>query len=266
MPARAQEGTRLRIGRLRKDAGVAGTAARGVEEPDLALPRAHGSGEERHARGDAGGVDEGAGLEAVAAVEHEVMARHQRRRFRRSEAQGVGVDGDVRVQPGDRGGGALDLGRADVGGGVDHLALEVRQADRVVVDDGQRARPRPRRDRAAPGCRGRRRRRRGAARPQPLLAGAADLVEHDVAGVALELLGREAHGAVPVEPKPPVPRALSARPSRSSQAMRSTGARTSWAIAHAVRDGEGLGPEVDEDDADLAAIVAVDGARRIDAG
>ena len=48
-------------------------------------------------------------------------------------------DRDMGIEPLDRRRGALDLGPADVGRGMDHLPLQVRQRHRVVVDHAQRA-------------------------------------------------------------------------------------------------------------------------------
>ena len=170
------------------------------------------------------------------------------------------LDGDVRVEAGERAGGARGLRPADLGGGVEDLALEVGEADRVVVDDAEGADARG----------GEVEERRAAEAPCPdhehaggaeaLLAGAADLVQHDVAGVAGELVRVEGHPPVPVEPKPPV--AAGAGGERLGLGPGDAGDRREDHLgdAVAVGDGDGLGPEVDEDDADLAAVVAVDGA------
>ena len=125
--------------RLGEEALVAGAAARRVEERDLALPLAHRRGDERAAGGDAGGVDEVAGGEVVAAVEDEVVGRDEAGGDGGVEAERVRLDGDVRVEAGERAGGALGLRLADLGGGVQDLALQVREADRVVVDDAEGA-------------------------------------------------------------------------------------------------------------------------------
>ena len=143
------------------------------------------------------------------------------------------LDRDLRVEPAPARAAALStLRRAELGRGVQHLALQVREADAVVVDDPERAdagRRQVEQRRAAEAARADHQHARGA---QPLLPGAADLVQHDVAGVALELLGRQgsARAPVPVEPKPPAPRALAASAAASAQAMRATGASTSWAM------------------------------------
>ena len=229
--------------RLGEEALVAGAAAGRVEERDLAFPLAHRGGDERAAGGDAGGVDEVAGGEVVAAVEDEVVGRDEAGGGGGVEAEGVRLDGDVRVEAGERAGGALGLGRADLGGGVQHLALQVGEADRVVVDDAEGA--------DAGGGEVEERRAAEAAGAddehagglQALLAGAADLVQHDVAGVAGELVRVEGHGLSRCRwsRSRPSPRALSASASASAQAMRATGASTSWAMRVAVGDGDRLG-------------------------
>ena len=100
---------------------------------------------------------------------------------------------DVRIEPRDRGGGAVDFRPADIGRAVDHLALQIGQRHRVVVDHAERADARRREiqqhRRAEPA--GADHQHAGAA--QRRLAGAADLAQHDVAGVTFEFLGRQ-HG------------------------------------------------------------------------
>ena len=101
------------------------------------------------------------------------------------------LDRDMRVEAMNRGSRALDLGLADFGRPVDHLALQIRQRDRVVVDDAERP---------DPGGREIEQRRRakstGADHQHPRalergLSGPADLTQHDVASITLELFGTE---------------------------------------------------------------------------
>ncbi len=98
------------------------------------------------------------------------------------------LDRHMRIEAPDRGRGAVDLGQTDLRRAVDHLPLQVGQRDRVVVDDRQRADPGggeiQQRGRAEPA---------GADDQHPRalergLSGSADLVQHDVAGIAFELL------------------------------------------------------------------------------
>ena len=104
---------------------------------------------------------------------------------------GVLLDLDVGVERRDRLLGRVDLRHADPLARVDHLALEVRQVDLVVVDDPERAdagrRQVQRRRRAEPA---------GAEQQhlrveQLLLALDPDLRQQQVARVALALLGRQ---------------------------------------------------------------------------
>ena len=101
----------------------------------------------------------------------------------------MGLDAHVRVEPGDHVPGALDLGGADVGRIVHDLALQVVEGDPVVVDDADSAHARRgqihQQRRAEPA---------GAdhqhfGRLDLLLALAADLAQHQVALVTLDLLG-----------------------------------------------------------------------------
>ena len=80
---------------------------------------------------------------------------------------------------------------------MDDLALQVRKAHRIVVDDADRADAgggEIERDRAAEPARAD---DQHARRLEALLAGAADLGEHDVAGVTLNLLGGKRRDAPP---------------------------------------------------------------------
>ena len=108
-----------------------------------------------------------------------------------AEPDRVLLDLDVRVQRVDRLLGGVDLRHADPLARVDHLALQVRQVDLVVVDDPERAHARPRPDTAPPANPGRRRRAAARGVEQLLLPVHADLGEKQVAGVALALLGGE---------------------------------------------------------------------------
>jgi hypothetical protein len=100
----------------------------------------------------------------------------------------MNVDRDMWVKPADRLFGARDLGTPDILGAVDHLPLQVREGDEIVIHDADRADA------------GRReildQRRSEPARPdhqhrgrvELCLPGSADLPEHEMAGVAFDLL------------------------------------------------------------------------------
>ena len=103
----------------------------------------------------------------------------------------MGLHRDVRVEAGERAGGALGLRPADLVGRVQDLALQVGEADPVVVDDGEGADAgggEVEERRAAKAAGADNEHARGL---EALLTGAADLVQHDVAGVAGELFGIE---------------------------------------------------------------------------
>ena len=130
------------------------------------------------------------------------------------------------------------LAPPDIGGAEQDLALQIVERHAIVVDhperadarrgeilDGRRADPARADDRDG----------RGEQLALPL---AANLLEDDMAGVAVELGVAEAHR--PVEPKPPTPRAVSSSSSTSAKPARSTGAGTSWAIRSPRRDLERL--------------------------
>ena len=101
---------------------------------------------------------------------------------------------DIRIDAGDRAGSAFGLGFADLLRFVQHLALQVRQRDHVVIhhpdgadtgrgqiEDGRRAEP---------ACAN----HQNPCRFQALLARAADLVQNQMPGVAFEFVFGEGHG------------------------------------------------------------------------
>ncbi len=107
----------------------------------------------------------------------------------------MAFDTHMRVETCHRLGGAFDLRTADIGGRMDHLALQVRERHRVVVDDTERAdagRRKIEQDRRAEPA--------GADHQDPRalerrLAGATDLAQHEMPRIALDLVAFE-HGAI----------------------------------------------------------------------
>ena len=59
----------------------------------------------------------------------------------RVKLDGVGLDLDIRVLGSDARGGHFDLGPADIGRAVEHLALKIRGIYDVEVDQAQRTHP-----------------------------------------------------------------------------------------------------------------------------
>ena len=103
------------------------------------------------------------------------------------------LDHDVGIERGQPLGRRLHLAAVQVGGAVEHLPLQVGEADDVRIDQGDMADARR-------GQVERRRRAQAAGaddqhprRLQRLLPRAADLAQHQVAGVALDLLVGETH-------------------------------------------------------------------------
>ena len=101
------------------------------------------------------------------------------------------LDGDVRIEAADQGGGALDFRHADVRRRMDNLPLQVRQRDHVVVDDAERADPgggEVKEHRSAKPAGADHQHARAAKRS---LSGAAHFFQYDMARVALEFVRRE---------------------------------------------------------------------------
>ncbi len=142
---------------------------------------------------DADVVDEVLGREVVGAVQNHVVGREQVARVFRVEPVLVRDEAHVgieRAQAADRG---IDLGPADVGRGVQDLALEVEISTR-----SESTRPR-RPTRRRPGRRARANRARRSRRPARgpragVPARRAESRQVEVAGVALAFFGREQHG------------------------------------------------------------------------
>ena len=102
---------------------------------------------------------------------------------------------------------------------------------------------------------------------QLVLPGSANLRHHDVPGVAFNFVSRErAISALPTEPKPPSPRAVSSSAATSSSSTCSTAATTIWAMRSPRVMTNSAVPVIDQRHLDLAAIIAVDGAGRIQHG
>src|SRR6266446_9426131 len=188
---------RYEIGRRRlaEEAAVAGVtrAEIGPEGRDLALEGRQGCRDERLFEAEAEFGQEIPGGEIVAAVGDEIVAADQRLGIFRGEPHRMGLDAHAGIDRGEGRARALDLERADAFGRMDDLALQVGQVDPVGIGDA---------DRPDPGGREvEQQRRTETARTddehprlqQPDLALLADLVEDQVAGVALELLLAQLH-------------------------------------------------------------------------
>jgi hypothetical protein len=99
----------------------------------------------------------------------------------------------MRIERAEAAGGGLDLGLADVGGLEQHLALQVGDLDHIRIDEPQ-----------TPDTGGGEIERRRGPKParaddndrgalQRLLARPAHLAQHQMPGVALDLVGGKAH-------------------------------------------------------------------------
>ena len=213
---------------------------------DLAFEWPDRRRDERDAQRERGIGDRAAGFKAVGTVGDHVVACEQRYRVCCVEADAVLRYGDVGVELRDRRCGAFCLRHAHIVSAVQHLPLKIRKIDGIVVDD-----------RKMPDTRRREILDAGAAEParaddgdaggeQLRLARPADFLQDDVAGVAFELLVGKAQCRRyrPVEPKPPVPRAVSSRSSTSAKCACCTGAATSCAIRSPRFTAKGSAPRL----------------------
>jgi dienelactone hydrolase len=192
-PDHPDQGAGLGVGRdLGDQAAVTGLA---LEHAHLAGPAAKGAADQCLALGQASVTDGEARREVVGAVQHQVIPRYDRPGVGLIQPYRMGFDGQMRVQRRQMLRRRFDLGPAGVGGGKQHLALQVGQRDGVGVDQaqgpdpgggqvegGRRAQP-PGPDHKNPCC------------LQLLLARSADLAQHQMAGVSLDLGVGKAHPA-----------------------------------------------------------------------
>ena len=100
----------------------------------------------------------------------------------------VRLDDHVRIETPDRLRCALHLGAAEIGRAVDHLPLQIREAHRIVVHDADGADPGrgeilDQRRAEAPGAD-----HEDASAFKLLLAGAAHILENEVAGITVDFV------------------------------------------------------------------------------
>lgn len=133
-----------RLGELRRRRGLEHAAQAGVathDRLDLAAPALDPGEHQRKSMREAGVVDEELERGLIAALEHDRAPRlrsEQGAEVVLVEAQAQRLDsqrGTMGTQVHARG---LDLGHADIGGGVEDLAVEVGGVDDVVIDDRER--------------------------------------------------------------------------------------------------------------------------------
>ena len=106
----------------------------GPEHGDLAVETQDGPPHHGDA-GEFGGVrDQEACAEVVRAVHDQVVAGEDLQGVVGAQPLGMAVHGDQGVEPGHGIRGGIDLGPADVGHPMDHLALQVGHGYDVVVD------------------------------------------------------------------------------------------------------------------------------------
>jgi hypothetical protein len=106
---------------------------------ERAVEDADRGGDQRLFGKEAGVGDEIPRGEIVRAVGDQVVSAHQVERVGGDQPRRVHFHRDVRIEPADRGSRARDLGLADFGRAVDHLALQVGERHRVIVNDAKRA-------------------------------------------------------------------------------------------------------------------------------
>ena len=178
-------------GRFRKKAAITGTAARRLEDRDLAFELENASVDERPPREKRRVVVEIARAEIVGPIEDHIVAGKQIDGVRRSYSVGMRYDPNERIRRPQTPRGRLDLGLAHGCVVMQELPLQVVRLDAIEVGDAERA------DSGGGEIQG-----RGAAesagsddkharRGELLLPGHTHLIEQDVPAVAREFGGRE---------------------------------------------------------------------------
>jgi len=215
----------VRIEGVADETAVAGLRA---EEPNLSLELDGRGRDQRYASSHACVADSEPSGEIVAAVDDQIMATEQATRVVTSDPLLDGPRLNESIQTPDEGRRELGLGLSRVTFAEQGLAMKVRDLDDIRIDHRHSAN-------ATAGKRGDHR----AADPtgadhrdirclQLALSDSADVGQHDMSRVPIQLLVGEGH--CPVEPKPPAPRVVSPSVSTSRKAALVTGAGTSWAI------------------------------------
>ena len=195
-PEHAGVGAARRVRRRRRERAAVARGAPGLDAHHEPGHADHAGLHERHAGRAARRVDRVARVERVRAVHDEVLALDERARVPGVDPRLVRLDDHVGVEEAQLRGGALRLGHAEVRREVQQLAVQVRELDRVVVDEPDPPGPgageveRDRRpERARPDHQHARLRHRE-------LRGGAPLRQHELARVALDLalgeVGRDA--------------------------------------------------------------------------
>ena len=178
-------------GNVGKDRAVARAAA--AEGAGVTRESDHRRADQRLGGGETGVAQDVGGSEAVGGIDQKIGAGDQCLCVLRRQALGHGVDGDPRVEAPQRRRRCLRLELADIGHGVERLAMKVGLLDPVMVDDGE-----PADARAGQVLQHRTPQPAGADHHdgrggEPRLTGGADLGKHHLAGVAF------AHGLAPTD-------------------------------------------------------------------
>jgi hypothetical protein len=177
---------------LRENAAIAGAAARHVGH-EVTFETMDGRRHQRPAQNHAGVIYEVTRGEAVGAIEHQVVLREELAHVPCAQLERMGDDAHFGIERGEALAPALRLQLTEARAVEQHLALQIREIDAVVIEKSERA--------AAGRSQVQRRRRAEAARAhdqharalEPLLTRGTDFAERQVSPVALALAARQAH-------------------------------------------------------------------------
>jgi len=184
--ADAGTGFRVRWG-LRHPAAIAGGVRAGVEQGNLTVPAPDSAGDERLARGQAGLIHRVARRVIIAPVQHQVGLADQAFGVLLVERLDDRSDLCARIEGTQGAGPGLGLGRADMAGSEDDLALQIVHGHRIGVDQADRANAGGRQVERGGGAQASGADNGDMGPGQRLLAGSADLLENKMAGEAVDI-------------------------------------------------------------------------------
>ena len=156
----------------------------GLEGGKLSLEALQRPGDQRLAGKITGIVQQIAGLEIIAAIGHQIVLRDQTGGVLRIQPHGVFVNDNFGINRLEGLRRACHLERADPVGGMDDLALQVRDIDRIEIDDAQRTNPGRRQIKQHRRTKPARANHQDTRIQQAQLPFFADLIEDDMARVA----------------------------------------------------------------------------------
>ena len=109
-----------------------------LDRRELTFEPEHAGGDQCFLREEAGVVDQEASREIIRAIEHDVVLRDERDDIVGIDQLVIRVDGNFRIDGGERLLSGLDFWFSERGSRVHDLSLEIRKIDNVPIDETDR--------------------------------------------------------------------------------------------------------------------------------